>query len=194
MRLKSPRIDPVDLAALTPAQEEALEPLRGGSPVGGGRVLNIFRTLAKDPLALKAFLAWGSYVLSRRNALPPRERELVILRTGFLCRSGYEWTQHVEIGLRCGLSAEEVERIKAGPEAEGWSPADALLLGAADALVRDHFIPDEVWAALRLRFSEKACADLVFTVGQYVQVSMILNSFGVALDEGQALDPDLDFR
>jgi hypothetical protein len=33
--------------------------------------------------------------------------------------------------------------------------------------------------------------DLVFTVGQYTQVSMILNSFGVQLDEGQSLDPDL---
>jgi 4-carboxymuconolactone decarboxylase len=36
--------------------------------------------------------------------------------------------------------------------------------------------------------------DLVFTVGQYTQVSMILNSFGVQLDPGQTLDPDLDGR
>jgi hypothetical protein len=33
--------------------------------------------------------------------------------------------------------------------------------------------------------------DLVFTVGQYTQVSMILNSFGVQLDQSQTLDPDL---
>jgi hypothetical protein len=33
--------------------------------------------------------------------------------------------------------------------------------------------------------------DLVFTVGQYTQVSMILNTFGVPLDPGQVLDPDL---
>jgi hypothetical protein len=33
--------------------------------------------------------------------------------------------------------------------------------------------------------------DVVFTVGQYTQVSMILNSFGVQLDPGQVLDPDL---
>jgi hypothetical protein len=35
---------------------------------------------------------------------------------------------------------------------------------------------------------------MVFTVGQYTQVSMLLNSFGVQLDEGQVLDPDLDRR
>lgn len=36
--------------------------------------------------------------------------------------------------------------------------------------------------------------DLVFTVGQYTQVSMILNSFGVQVEEGENLDPDLDLR
>ena len=33
--------------------------------------------------------------------------------------------------------------------------------------------------------------DLVFTAGQYTQVCMMLNSFGVQLDTGQTLDPDL---
>jgi hypothetical protein len=33
--------------------------------------------------------------------------------------------------------------------------------------------------------------DMVFTAGQYTQVSMILNSLGVQLDPGQTLDPDL---
>jgi len=33
--------------------------------------------------------------------------------------------------------------------------------------------------------------DMVLTAGQYTQVSMLLNSFGVQLDEGQVLDPDL---
>ena len=36
--------------------------------------------------------------------------------------------------------------------------------------------------------------DLVYTIAQYSQVSMLLNSFGVQLDEGLALDPDLDRR
>jgi hypothetical protein len=31
----------------------------------------------------------------------------------------------------------------------------------------------------------------VFTAGQYTQVSMMLNTFGVQLDKGQTLDPAL---
>ena len=186
MHLSKPRIAPVPEAEWTEAQRAQLAPMAERGPV-----LNIFRTLARDPDALKSFLAWGSYILSRRNALPQREREIVILRIGFLCRSGYEWTQHKRIGLNSGLTEDEVQRIKGGAAAGGWSEADAALLDASDDLHHRQFIGEGTWAALRKHYSEKQCMDLVFTAGQYTQVSMILNSFGVQLDEGQTLDPDL---
>ncbi len=149
MRLSAPRIEPVNMDRLDPAQREALGPFASpDNKVGGGRVLNIFRTLAHAPKALAAFLGWGNYVLSRRNALPERERELVILRTGWNCKSGYEWIQHRRIGLDCGLTADEIERVKQGPYAPGWTPFESALLRAADELVDNHFVSDATWAAL----------------------------------------------
>jgi alkylhydroperoxidase family enzyme len=185
MRLEEPRIAPLKDEELTPEQAQALEVFRPGP------VLNIFRTLVRAPKALTRFNEWGGYVLSRRNDLPAREREIVILRTGFLCRSGYEWTQHVRIGKRDGLTDEEIARIKQGPQAPGWSAADAALIRAADELHADQFISDAAWAELRRHFTEKQCMDVVFTAAQYTQVSMFLNTFGVQLEEGVALDPDL---
>lgn len=185
MRLTKPRIAPLSDAELSPEQEAALAPVRAGT-LG---VLNIFRTLAHAPKALTRFNDWGGYVLSRRNDLPAREREIVILRTGFLCRSGYEFVQHTRIGLDCGLTEDEIARIKQGPGA-GWSPADAALIQATDELHADQFITDATWAELGRRFTDKQRMDLVFTAAQYTQVSMILNTFGVQLDEGQTLDPD----
>jgi alkylhydroperoxidase family enzyme len=184
MRLTKARIAPVTDADLTPEQSEALEAFRPGP------VLNIFRTLVHAPKALARFNQWGGYVLSRRNDLPPREREIVILRTGYLCKSGYEWTQHVRIGLREGLNEDEIARLKAGAEA-GWSAPDAALIRASDELHADQFITQPTWTELRKHFSEKQAMDVVFTAGQYTQVSMMLNTFGVQLDEGQTLDPDL---
>jgi 4-carboxymuconolactone decarboxylase len=184
MRLTSPRIAPMSDADMGPEQKEALKDF------GDGPLLNIFRTLARAPKALTRFNAWGGYVLSRRNDLPAREREIVILRVGYLCKSGYEFTQHTCIGLQSGLSADEIERIKQGADA-GWSPADAALITAADELVSDHFITDATWAALGQHFSDKQRMDVVFTTGQYTQVSMMLNTFGVQLDAGQTLDPEL---
>jgi alkylhydroperoxidase family enzyme len=184
MRLTKLRFAPLSDAELTPEQAEALEPMRPGP------VLNIFRTLARAPKALTRFNQWGGYVLSRRNDLPAREREIVILRTGYLCKSGYEWTQHVRIGLQSGLTEDEVARLKADADA-GWSAADAALIRAADELHADQFITDPTWAELGKHFSDKQRMDVVFTAGQYTQVSMMLNTFGVQLDEGQILDPDL---
>ena len=183
MRTTTPRIAPLTDAEFNDEQKEMLAPM-------GGRVLNIFRTLVREPKAFKGFLAWGNYVLSRRNALPEREREIVILRTGYLCKSGYEWTQHVIIGKRSGLSDDEIARLKKGAGA-GWGAADAALIRASDELHNDQFISDATWTALGKHFTQKQCMDVVFTVGQYTQVSMILNTFGIQLDEGQTLDPDL---
>jgi alkylhydroperoxidase family enzyme len=184
VRLRSPRITPVDPDRLSDEQREALKSFPG-------RPFNIFLTLSRAPKALTRFLEWGGYVLSRRNDLPPREREIVILRTGFLCRSGYEFAQHEAIGRREGLTADEIGRIKAGPDAPGWTSAERALIRATDELHADQFVTDATWAALADHFDEKQRMDVVFTVGQYTQVSMMLNSFGVQLDEGLALDPDL---
>jgi len=184
MRLTSPRIAPLQNAELDAEQQEIVAPM-------GDRVLNIFRTMIQAPKAAKGFLAWGNYVLSKKNDLPARERELVILRIGFLCKAGYEWTQHVPIGQRAGLTDDEVARIKLGADAPGWSAADQALLRASDELHHDQFITSDTWAALKAHFTDKQCMDVVFTAGQYTQVSMILNTFGVQLDAGQTLDPDL---
>jgi len=186
MRLSKPRIAPIALADMDAEQKEAIEPM-----VQNGRILNIFATLAHAPKALTRFQQWGAYVLSRRNSLPAREREIVILRVGFLCKSGYEFTQHHAIGLREGLKDFEIAAIKEGPLAGNWTPAEASLLHAADELVFDHFVTDRTWEKLKEHFTEKQCMDVVFTAAQYTQVSMFLNTFGVQLDPGLELDPDL---
>jgi 4-carboxymuconolactone decarboxylase len=192
LRLSIPRIEPVDLDRLDTDQRAALEPFLAsdGGKVGGGKILNIFRTLAHAPKALTAFLGWGNYILSKRNALSPRDRELVILRTGYNCRSGYEWTQHKRIGLDCGLTEDEIARIKTGPDAEGWNDLDRAMLRATDDLTGHHFVTDASWAALA-PLGDKGRMDLVMTVGQYTQVSMILNSFGIQVEDGWTVDPDL---
>jgi 4-carboxymuconolactone decarboxylase len=147
--------------------------------VGG---LNIFTTLARHPKALKRWLVFGGHVLSR-STLPARERELLILRVGWRCGSEYEFGQHALIGGAVGLDPTEIRRLTV-PELDGWSDADALVVRAADELVADHCIGDETWAGLAARWGDQELIDLLFTVGQYVLVSMTLNSLGVERDAG----------
>ena len=189
MRLSRPRIAPLADDELTDEQREALEPYRGGEH----GVFNIFRTFAHAPRARRRFGYWGGYILGRHNSLSPREREIVILRVGYLCRAGYEWAQHVVMGRAAGLTDDEIARIKAGADADGWSAADAALLRATDELVGDHFVTDPTWTALvaDAGLSDRQRMDLVFTAGQYTQVSMMLNTFGIQLDDFLDADPDL---
>ena len=196
MRLSAPRIAPVELSKIDDEQREALAVFGGiqrDVTKSEGAVLNIFRTLVHAPKAMTAFLAWGGYILSRRNSLSERDRELVILRAGFNCGSGYEFTQHTRIGLDAGLTEGEVAAIKAGPDHPSWNEIDRAMLRATDDLTGDFHVSDASWAALS-GFTDKQKMDLVMTVGQYTQVSMMLNSFGVQLDPGQELDPALDRR
>ncbi len=176
MRLTTPRIAPVgDPSMLT---EEARD-LLGGTSLGPA--VNIFRTFIHHPKLLKRWLVFGNHVLFK-STLPARERELLILRTGWRCRAEYEWGQHVVIGRAAGLTDSEIERVALGPDAAGWDPFDATLLRAADELHDDHIVSDATWSALGERYGTQQLMDLVFTVGQYTLVSMALNSFGVQLD------------
>jgi alkylhydroperoxidase family enzyme len=180
MRLKEPRVAPLRQEERGEDARKVLERVTG---VGNGNVLNIFATLARHPQLLKRWLVFGNHVLYK-STLPERERELAILRIGWLCRAEYEWAQHVVIGKACGLTEEEIARVAAGPEASGWQPIEAALLRAVDELHADAFISDVTWADLEEHFDVPQLIDLVFAVGQYNLVSMALNTLGVQLDAG----------
>ena len=180
MAASTPRVAPLPRAEWDDETREILE-----ATAMGGRVLNIFQTLARHPKLLKRWLVFGNHVLIK-STLSPRERELLILRTGWNCRSEYEWGQHAAIAKQIGLTDAEIERVTRGPDAAGWDSFEATLLRAADELHRDSCVGDATWAALAARYGTQQLMDVVFTVGQYTLVSMALRSFGVQLDEGIA--------
>ncbi len=178
MKLATPRLDPIQPEDWTDEIKKILQP-----NVEKGTVFNIFKTLSHHPDLFRRWLVFGNHVLFK-STLPSRERELIILRIGWLCEAEYEWAQHVLIGKEAGLTAEEIDRIKAGPNARGWSEADKLLLQATDELRKDAFITDTTWNGLSQHFDSRQLMDVVFAVGQYNLVSMALNTLGVQLDDG----------
>ncbi|OYU15580.1 MAG: carboxymuconolactone decarboxylase [Alphaproteobacteria bacterium PA4] len=181
-RLDSPRIPPVDVADWDPAIREQIlgkRPKEMGD--SDAPVFNIFKTLANHPQLAGAFGVWGNQILFR-SALSPRDRELAILRVGWLARATYEWHHHKAIALdHAGMTAADIDLARAGPVAGSDAPDD-VLLRAVDELVADQFITPPTWGLLAARYTPVQLIDLVFTVGQYVMVSMALNSFGVQLE------------
>ncbi len=120
-----------------------------------------------------------------RNAtLPTRHRELLILRTAWLSRGDYIWGRHDVIGREAGLTAEEIRRVTAGPDAPGWDDFDRALLGAADELHTSRFISHSTWNALAERYTEEELVEVVLIVGNYTQLAMFQNTLGAQLPPG----------
>lgn len=177
----APRIPPLDPADL---DDEMRELVSKSITSPDGEVLNIFRTLSHHPWLLKQFLALGTQLLIR-GKLPGREREILILRTGWNTQSEYEWGQHVAIGRAFGLTDGEMARIKAGPEADGWSVTDAALMRAADELHTGSVITGETWADLEKAYPDtQTLMEIPMVVGYYHLVAYFLNTAGVEREPG----------
>lgn len=92
--------------------------------------------------------------------LPRADSELLILRVAHNTGCEYEWRHHERIAQHSGLTAEEVERVRVGAGAEGWTPRRALLLRAADELHSRRRISDELWTELGRMLSEPELIEL----------------------------------
>jgi 4-carboxymuconolactone decarboxylase len=176
MRVSKPRIAPLESSQWDDSAKEVMGRFKG-------EPFNIFKTMANHHELFKRWLVFANHILGK-STLPQRERELVILRIGYLCKAGYEWGQHVLIARSAGISDDEIRDIKTGPAAAGWSAVDRLLLQATDELHADAHVSDATWRGLAEHFNTQQLMDIVFTVGQYNLVSMALNSFGVQADPG----------
>jgi 4-carboxymuconolactone decarboxylase len=175
---RSPRIPP-----LAPGDQDnrARELLSGASPPGAPAA-NIFATLVRHPGLFRRWLPFGGKLLAGR--LPARDRELLVLRTGWRCRSEYEWGQHTLIARSAGLAEGEIERVKEGPDAEGWEPLEATLLRAADELHDEGRIGDATWEQLASCYDEQQLIEVPMLVGHYHLVAFTLNSLGVEREPG----------
>ena len=114
--------------------------------------------------------------------LPRADTELLILRVAHNTGCDYEWGHHERLGRQAGLAAVEIDRVREGPHAEGWSTRQATLLTAADELHSARRIGDETWAALRPLLDDEQLIELCMLVGHYEMLAGTLNSLGVEPD------------
>ena len=175
---RQPRIPPLPAAE----QDEQARELLSGVRVTDAPAANIFATLVRHPGLFRRWLPLGGKLLAGK--LPPRDRELLILRTAQLCEAEYEWGQHRLIGLKAGISEDEISRVRLGPDADGWDPFDAALLRSVDEMHQRACISDSTWDALAARYDEHQLIEVPMLVGHYHMVAYTLNSLGVELEPG----------
>jgi 4-carboxymuconolactone decarboxylase len=178
--VNSPRIGPLPVEDW---DQESLELLNRMNFAADQPPPNILATMARHTKLLKRWLVLTNHFMMKCR-LPDRDRELLILRTGYRCRAPYEWGQHAILARSAGLTEAEIRRVIDGPQAEGWAEFDAALLTAVDELHDSSSITDSTWSVLAGRYDDQQLLEVPLLVGQYHGVSYALNSWRTPLDIG----------
>jgi len=168
-RLTEPRVQPLPTV---------LEKLRARTAAA-----NVGATMAHHRELGVRFGALYDTILNHGQT-PRRQREIVILRTGWNCQAEYEFGQHTLFGREAGLTDSEIYAITRPIATYPWSEEDRCLLQMADDLYTDRMITDPTWDELAARWSIAEILEFMSAALAYSVVSGLLNSLGVQLDEG----------
>jgi 4-carboxymuconolactone decarboxylase len=177
-RLSTPRVKPLAPAAWSAQQRELITP-----QIKEGRALNLYTTILNHPALYGPRATFGSY-LQRDSLLPAKTRELLIMRTAWLLRSQYEWSHHFASAQTAGLSDAEIQRIRTGPNAAGWSEEHRAVLQAVDELRREAFMSEETWETLQKHYNTKQLIEIIYTTGGYTMTALAINSLGIQVEDG----------
>ena len=173
-------------AKALPDPPGAVRPVRVSAPrlaplPVDGQLGNGPRTLRHIPALADSFLSFPAY-LSKDSTLPPRHRELLILRTAWLLNSDYIWSAHVPAARAAGFMDADLRRVAQGPGTRGWTPFEATLLRVVDQLFRNSFVNAADYRALTAEYDVPRTMDAVMTVADFLSLGTIYNALGVQTD------------
>ena len=178
---KPPRIAPLHAGGMGEAAQTIAARISAaaGSPTSG-EVPEIVATLLRHPGLYEKHVALGTELLGN-GTLSARQRELAVLRTGWLCGAPYEWGEHVTIAKRAGLTTIEIERVIEGSAASGWNEQDRAILRAAEELHEGAMISDPTWSTLETFLDERQLIELPYLIGNYTKVAYLQNTLRMRL-------------
>jgi alkylhydroperoxidase family enzyme len=118
-----------------------------------------------------------------RGALDARLREIAILRVGWRLGSVYEWSNHVPIARRAGMTDEEIVAVRTADPAV-LSRADLLAVDVADEVLDRNAVSAPTLAEARALLGDgDALIELVAIPGCYRLIGSLLATFSVPLED-----------
>ncbi len=182
---KPPRIAPLTENELTPEAMDYCKRLRVSLGIPESGIIPAVTATMLRHLELNDAQTNMGIMLAAKGTLTMRERELAVLRGAWVTGAPFEWSEHVVIAKRVGITPEEIEMVIEGGTAEGWSRHEAAILTGVDELLSRFRISDETWAVLAECWGEKQLMEFPVLVGVYAATAMQQNSLGVPLEGGK---------
>jgi len=175
----TPRITPGRFAQLGPVNWITWRVL---SLASGTSDAQLFSTLGRSGGLFRGWLHYSAKLLPGGGKLPRHESELIILRVAHLRGCDYEMDHHVRLGRRAGVTAEILQRLIEGPQAEGWSSRHRALLTAVDELVATKDLTDETWSALAEHLDVRRLIEFCLLVTQYDGLATTIRTLRIERD------------
>lgn len=152
---------------------------------------NIFKVYFKNELLNNNWSVMAGHLFFK-NSLTSRQREIIVLRITWRCRSDYEFINHLEIARDRNLMSENemLDLTRDTPELS-WNREEAALIAATNEIAETTEMKDETWDVLSETLSVPQFMDVVMTVGGYTLNSMACNSLTVDIDHEHNRDPGL---
>ena len=142
---------------------------------------NLFTTLGRHGPLFRGWLGFARRLMPG-GKLPRRDTELVILRVAHLRDCEYERRHHIRLGRRAGLTDEDLQRVTAGPSADGWSDRERALLQAVDELHATQDVSDATWSELRRHLDDRLLIELVLLAGHYEMLATAIGTLRIQPD------------
>ena len=166
------RLPYVDPATLPPLERDLVPP-----------DLNFLRAFANSREAVRRYRSLTKYLREEGN-LDPRLRELAIIQVGYSLKCVYEYTHHIKIGFRYGVSAEDVRALADDSTGRPTTldPLTKAVLAAARQLALNFRLSDETVARLRSGLDDERIMELLFCIGTWTGTVQMLNAIDVDLE------------
>lgn len=142
-----------------------------------GRLLGPFNVMLRAPRIARPLLEWAQAITG--SGLAADVREVVILTVAAHWRADYALYAHAAVAARAGVTEAAIAVLRAGGTPHGLCDEAATAHRVTVALVRDHRVPDDLYAKAAAVFGTEGLVALVNLVGQYLNTSALLALFEV---------------
>jgi len=102
--------------------------------------------------------------------------QLIVLITAREIDQQYEWSAHEPAGLRAGLEQNVIDVVKHDRDLTGLAARDALVIRYFRALLREHKVSSELWAAMVKEFGRQRIIDMMMLMADYFTVGTMMNA------------------
>ena len=147
-----------------------------------GGVLNLYRVLAWAPAMLRAWTAFA-WALRFETGVSRRLRELLILRSAQIAEIDYEWTHHLPMAIKEGISTNQITDLAHWQGSGCFSEQERLILRLADEVTQGPGASLETMQALKRVFSNSEIVELLLTVSAYVGLGRFLRSLDLDVEQ-----------